>query len=194
MREPDVDFIGRFLSSDYISLLSEKEASWDDEFWSKPQKTIAEELAVEYTRLFLGPKNHIPPYESLYNFKPGEAKQLWGSATVEVKKIIENSGLSLKKNYGGIPDHLGIELEFMQKVVKKEAELWKRPKAYSRLLKTLEVEKKFIDDHLEKWVPEFCRKVKKIASLDFYINFAELTAGFIFSEKKGVRKLISFLT
>lgn len=190
-QEPDASFIQKLNKSSFRLLLAEEER-WDKGFWAQSAQKICEDLAVEYTRLFIGPKNHIPPFESLFNYKKGEIRQIWGSATVEVKRIIETSGLSFKKDYGGIPDHIGIEMEFMQKLVKKEAELWKKGRNNSQLLKTIQLEKKFIDSHLEKWIPALCEKVMEVTKMDFYRNFAEFTKDFIQTEKEEVEKLLSF--
>lgn len=191
-QEPSENFIDYLLNNSSLRLLLAEEEEWDKKFWAQSPQKKYEELAVEYTHLFLGPKNHIPPFESLYNYKEGEARQIWGSATVEVKRVIESSGLSFKKDYEGIPDHISIELEFMQKLVKKEAELWEEQDYDSHLFDTIKLEKKFIDEHLGGWIPDFCQKVIKAAKLDFYRNFAELTKDFIKSEKEEVEKLLSF--
>jgi len=190
-QELDESFIEN-LDNSPLHLLITKGGRWDKGFWAQSAQKICKELAVEYTRLFLGPKNHIPPFESLYNYKEGEIRQIWGAAPVEVKKIIESSGLSFKKDYGSIPDHIGIELEFMQKLVKNEAQLWEREKNDSQLSKIIELEKKFIDEHLYIWIPDFCQRVIEAAKLDFYRNFAGLTRDFIMNEKEEVKNLLSF--
>ena len=191
--EPDESFIKNLDSSSLLHFGRSK-ISGDKEFWAQPTDKICEDLAVEYTRLFIGPKDHIPPFESLYNFKKGEIRQIWGTATVEVKKLIESAGLSFNKDYGGIPDHISIELEFMQKLVKKEAELWDEQKNGSLLFKTIKLEKKFIDEHLKVWIPGFCQKVIEAARYDFYRNVAELTEDFVVTEKEEVENLLSFFT
>ena len=192
-QEPDESFIEK-LNSGNSRLFFIKEGMWDEKFWTQSVKKICENLAVEYTRLFIGPKDHISPFESLYNFKKGDIRQIWGTATVEVKRIIESAGLSFRKDYGGIPDHISIELEFMQKLVKKEAELWNEQKNGSLLFRTIELEKKFIDEHLKVWIPGFCQKVIEAARYDFYRNVAELTGDFIVTEKEEVESLLSFFS
>jgi TorA maturation chaperone TorD len=190
-QEPDESFIEHINSSSLHQILAGG-GRWDKGFWTQPVQKISEDLAVEYTRLFLGPKNHIPPFESLYNYKEGEVRQIWGSATVEVKRIIESSGLSFREDYGSIPDHICIEMEFMQKLVKKEAQLWEEQKYDSQLDRTIELEKKFIDEHLNIWIPDFCQKVMEASKMDFYRNFAEFTIDFIMNEKEEVENLLSF--
>ncbi len=193
-QEPDKKFIKLLLVDNDLRSLLAGGGMWDEKFWARSSQEISDDLAVEYTRLFIGPKDHIPPFESIYNYSEGESRQIWGTVTVEVKKTIEASGLSFKKDYDGIPDHIGIELEFMQRLVKKEAELWEKGENNSQLLKTIQQEKKFIDDHLDKWIPEFCQKVIKAAKLDFYKNFAEVTKDFINCEKEEMEISLSFFT
>jgi TorA maturation chaperone TorD len=43
----------------------------------------------------------------------------------------------------------------------------------------LDVQKKFIEEHLIRWIPYFCEKVIKETELPFYRTFAELTRRFI---------------
>jgi TorA maturation chaperone TorD len=190
-QEPDENFIEHLNNSPLRHQLA-KEEKWDKGFWAQSVQKICEDLAVEYTGLFIGPKNHIPPFESLYNYKEKETRQMWGAVTVEVKKMIESSGLSFEEDYGGIPDHIGIELEFMQKIVKKEAQLWEKKKNDTQLGKTIEFEKKFIDEHLTSWIPDFCQRVIEVAKLDFYRNFAVFTENFVINEKEEVENLLSF--
>ncbi len=82
----------------------------------------------------------------------------------------------------------------MQKLVKNEGELWGKEKNGSQLLKSIKLEKKFIDEHLKVWIPGFCQKVIEAARYDFYRNVAELTEDFIANEKEEVENLLSFFT
>jgi TorA maturation chaperone TorD len=192
-QEPDKGFIEHIQNDKSLRLLIARGGMWDEKFWALSEQEIYERLAVEYTRLFVGPKDHIPPLESLYNHDEGETRQIWGSATVEVKKLIESSGLSFIKDYGGIPDHISIEFEFMQKLVEKEGELWGKKGNDSQLHKTIELEMRFINEHLKMWIPDFCQKVIEAAQLDFYKNFAELTKDFIVTEEEEIERLFAFL-
>lgn len=192
-QEPDKGFIENVQNDKSLRLLIAEGGMWDEKFWAQSVKELYERLAVEYTRLFIGPKNHIPPLESLYNYKEGETRQIWGSATVDVKKLIESSGLSFIKNYGSIPDHISIEFEFMQKLVEKEGELWEKENYNSQLYKTIELEMRFINEHLKMWIPDFCQKVIGAAKLDFYKNFAKLTKDFIVTEKEEIERLFTLI-
>jgi TorA maturation chaperone TorD len=51
---------------EFHSVLSDMGAELEDDFFKKPQKELIEDLAIEYTRLFIGPAKHISPHESVH--------------------------------------------------------------------------------------------------------------------------------
>lgn len=157
-------------------------------FFKKPEKELLENLAVEYAYLFLGPGKHISPHESVHHKKEGsQSGQLWGELTAEVKRIIESSGLEYKSEFTGMPDHISVELEFMQHVVQRETQAWEADDDKTALL-CLKNEKNFVDEHLFRWIPEFCEKVIKTAESPFYREMARLTRRFIEFEKKELKR------
>jgi TorA maturation chaperone TorD len=157
-------------------------------FFKKPEKELLENLAVEYAYLFLGPGKHISPHESVHHKKEGgQSGQLWGELTAEVKRIIESSGLAYKSEFTGMPDHISVELEFMQHVVQRETQAWEADDDKTALL-CLKNEKIFVDEHLFRWIPEFCEKVIKTADWPFYKEMARLTRSFIKFEKKELKR------
>jgi TorA maturation chaperone TorD len=173
----------------FLEVLSSLGIELNNGFFKKPEKELIEDLAVEYAHLFLGPGKHISPHESVHHKKENAPSgQLWGESTAEVKKIIESSGLEYQPEYTGLPDHISVELEFMQHVVLREEQAWEaEDKEMAHLC--LENEKKFIEEHLARWVPNFCEKVTQEADLPFYREMARLTQTFIEFEKQELNKL-----
>ena len=157
-------------------------------FFQKPDKELLEELAVEYARLFLGPGKHVSPHESVHHLRDdGEGGSLWGKSTVEVKKLIESTGLDYKDAYKGMPDHISVELEFMQQVILREEKAWEEADN-NTASDCRQLEKKFIEEHLARWIPTFCDKVIGEAELPFYREMAALTIKFIEFEKEKTNK------
>jgi len=148
------------------------------EFLNVPEEKLIEDLAVEYARLFLGPGKHISPHESVHLREEEGGGLLCGKATVRVKEFIESSGFEYKSDYSGMPDHISVELEFMQDLAKREARAWE-DKDNVGALYWLKTEWKFIEEHLLRWVPLFCDKVMKDAELSFYREITRLTKSFI---------------
>ena len=188
-REMTSDLLHQIKDPQFLGVLSDLGIELNNGFFRKPDKELLEDLAVEYTRLFLGPGKHISPHESVHHKKEGtQSDQLWGESTADVKKIIESSGLEYKTEYTGLPDHISVELEFMQQVILREEQAWQDDDAKTALL-CQGNEKKFVDEHLFRWVPEFCEKVITEADLPFYREVARLTRTFIEFEKQELNKL-----
>jgi TorA maturation chaperone TorD len=98
-----------------LYVLSDMGIELGDDFSNRPEDDLIENLAVEYTRLFLGPAKHISPHESVHHKRDdGDWGSLFGADTVAVKNFIEASGLEYKSQYRGLPDHISVELELMQ--------------------------------------------------------------------------------
>ena len=173
----------------FQEVLSNLGVKLNNGFFQNSEKELLEKLAIEYTRLFVGPGKHISPHESVHHKKEGgQSGQLWGELTAEVKRIIESSGLEYKSEFTGMPDHISVELEFMQQVVQREAQAWEAGDDETARL-CLKNEKNFVDDHLLGWIPDFCEKVIETAEVPFYREMARLTRNFIEFEKQELKKL-----
>ncbi|HEB30777.1 MAG TPA: hypothetical protein ENI15_07870 [Spirochaetes bacterium] len=150
------------------------------------KRDIIEELSVEYTRLFLGPGRHISPYESVWREAGGAH---WGKSTSEVKNFIETLGLNYTENWTGLPDHIGVEFEFMKKLVDHEKKV-RIGKDRKTVRLCLEIQKRFMDEHIYKWVPGFCGKVIEESREDFYRQIAMLTKQFIEFDREQIDGLL----
>ena len=172
----------------FQEVLSNLGVKLNNGFFQTSEQELLENLAIEYTRLFVGPGKHISPHESVHHKKEGvQSGQLWGELTAQVKGIIESSGLEYESEYTGMPDHISVELEFMQHVVQREMQAWQADDDQTALL-CLKNEKQFVDEHLFGWVPDFCDKVIEAAESPFYKEMARLTKSFIEFEKKELNK------
>ncbi len=186
-QEVTSDFLQKMQDPQFMGVLSHFGIDWTN-YLSQPEEQLLDELAVEYARLFLGPGKHISPHESVHHQRDdAQWSQLWGQSTVEVKKFIEFSGLHYKSEYTGLPDHISVELEFMQQVTLREEQAWAEQDK-DTALSCLKNEKKFIEEHLARWVPSFCEKVIQEAELLFYREMAALTKNFIEFEKEEINR------
>ena len=175
----------------FIKALFEPGSQFYDVLLDKPEEQLIEDLAVEYARLFLGPDKHISPHESVHHDRDGgDWGALWGKSTVEVKKFIESAGLEYITEYSGMPDHISVELEFMQQVTSREAQAWESNDSEGALY-CLKMEKKFLDDHIMKWIPLFCDKIIDAAELSFYSEIAKLTKSFLEIDIDEIAQTIS---
>ena len=131
------------------------------------------DLQAEHRRVF---SNVItldcPPYETLFgNDHVFAQSQVMG----DIAGFYRAFGVELSKDIHERLDHLSVEFEFMHFLAYKES--------YSRCHdgadKTqivLDAQKKFVKNHIGRWVPLFCRMLVKKASSGLYKHMADLMA------------------
>ncbi len=178
-QEASAGLIQEIRTPEMLEALEDLEVRFDDDFLSTPISELIEELTTEYARLFLGPGKHISPHESVHHEREdGEWGGLWGASTVEVKKFIEATGLEYRQDYSGMPDHIGVELEFMAELIQTEVNF--RAQGHeNKAQQCLLLEKRFLAEHLVHWMSTFCEKIISEAESSFYIEMAALTKRFI---------------
>ena len=189
-QEVTSDFLKQIKDPQFLGVFSDLGLELGQDMFRESEESVLEEMSVEYARLFLGPGRHISPHESVHlPEEEGGTSQLWGEPTVKVKKFIEASGLEYKSEYSGLPDHISVELEFMQQLTLREAQAWDEDgKKGSEFY--LKIEKTFIEEHLTRWIPIFCEKVMEETEMPFYKGMAALTKKFIeFEQEDMVDKL-----
>ena len=153
-------------------------------FWTKPDELLLEELAVEFTALFLGPGGHISPHESVQIEQHGG---YWGDATTAVRRFITETGIEYDSDYNGIPDHISVELEFLGELARREGLAWEREDS-AAAGNCLAYQRDFLDEHLGLWVEKFCARVVETAELSLYRDVAQVTAEFVRSEISAVQE------
>ncbi len=182
------ELLGQIRTPQFLGALSVLEVNGIDDLMQRPDSELLEDLAVEYTHLFLGPGKHISPHESVHHQREdGQWGKLWGASTVEVKRFIEATGLSYNEEFKGLPDHISVEFEFMQQLILREEQAWMDEDA-DKAASCRQVEKKFIEEHLISWVPAFCEMVIQEAELPFYQAVAALTRSFIEFEMEEMNR------
>lgn len=140
-------------------------------------------LAIEFTRLFIGPGVHVPPYAAVH--LGDEWASLWGPDTVWVKDFIEAAGFAYRTGYHDLPDHVSVELEFMHELTAKEAAALEASDM-TEAARLQAIESTFVNDHLARWIPAFCDRVAGHAERRFYRGLANLTKDFIEAERASL--------
>lgn len=135
-----------------------------------------ESLLVDYTRLFLGPVNALAkPYGSVW--LDGE-KTVMGDSTMAVLKLYGQGGFEIDEGFRELPDHLAAELEFLYLLIYRENEGCRNgePEAVKA---TTGLRKRFLGEHLGRWIGPFTAAVKAGAQSGYYRELAELTERFV---------------
>lgn len=189
-QEPDLELIRWAKGKPFLEIVDEMEIGLQNDFLETPDSALVESLATEFTRLFIGPGKHIPPYESIHHqIDGGGWGSLWGESTAQVNNFIKTTGLKLKPKYENLPDHISIELELLSELCKTEAKAYEE-NDYEGTLYILDMERKFIGGHLIKWAPLFCDKIIEETRSSFYKAMASLTKDFIKQEETTISSMI----
>ena len=184
-QEPSKAFVKELRGPGLSRVFSDMDIKLGDSFYTAPEDKVVEELTVEYSRLFIGPGHHISAHESVFHEIDGDSGGLWGKCTVEVKKFIETTGLFYQSAYTGLPDHISVELEFMQSLSMWEADKWRHEDCENAEY-VRSVQRMFLDKHMLRWVPQFCAAVATQAQLPFYREMAELTRQYMEFEQQNI--------
>ncbi|MFQ5909825.1 MAG: molecular chaperone [Thermoplasmata archaeon] len=150
-------------------------------------------LSATFTKLFRGVKRTTsppPPYESLYR---SGAETVFGGESLQVRQEYRRFGLTMAQEYGGEPpDHISFELDFMAYLCSLEADAWSKenPQEASRLLKA---QKRFLEEHLLRWIPKFCSNIRKADKTGLYKGFADLTEGWVHLDLQQIQQSLQNL-
>ena len=188
--EPSRVFIDELRGPRFAGALATLDVDFGRDFEKASSEALCEELGIEFTRLFMGPGEHISPHESIFVEVDGEAGGLYGAITVKVKKFIETTGLIYDDAFTGLPDHVSVELEFMGKLGEFESEKWADGDGEGARY-CLSVQKMFAEEHLLRWVPQFCEQVIARADLPFYREMARITNEFLDFDYESIEESVN---
>ncbi len=135
-----------YLSPGLVPLLG-REARADKALGSLEE--LAEALAEEYTRLFVGPYHHFPPTEGLAR---GD-DQLLGDQALEVQLAYGSSGYEARVDLPLLADHISVELDFVATLLERDD--W-------------EAARGFVRAHPAVWVPGWVFSFSSHARYKFY--------------------------
>ncbi len=176
---PTPELLRRIKDNGFLATLTAAGAHLGGEFLQRPEDELLEDLAVEYTRLFLGPGKHVQPYAAIY--LGGAGASLCGPATVWARDFMERAGFTLTPEHHGLPDHVAVELEFMAGMAEREARAMEGADREAAA-ECRRIQKAFLQDHLGRWLPAFCGRAAEHAELTFYREMARLAGHFLDSE------------
>ncbi len=185
-QEPSAALIRELRAPPLWGVFSDLGVDLGEVFYTTPENQLIEILGEEFTRLFIGPDSHISAHESIFAEMDNGMSQLWGQTTVAVKNFIETTGLDYNPEFSGVPDHVSVELEFMQKLSAWEAEKWQQNDRENAEF-CLQVQRMFLEKHLMVWLPQFCHAVIAQADIRFYAGAAELTKNFLEFEQQSFK-------
>jgi len=150
-------------------------SAYVDQMQEAVKGSTAQELLIEYTKLFIGPfKTLVPPYSSLYF----GSESLMSDETVWVMDCYKKSGLEFDHKLNDVPDHVAVETEFMYYLIHNETSALDAGKR-DESLALWENQQEFFNQHYKKWLPQFCAKLATEAGSEYYKALSECMNSFI---------------
>lgn len=125
------------------------------------------DLAIDYARTFIG--SGVSGYSAAYLYESvhtSERRLLGREARGEVLQFYRDAGL-VKGKWNDMEDHLGVELEFMQILSSRTHDALAANETEAAL-ELVRVQRDFVRDHLNNWVPLMAADAAKFAQTDFY--------------------------
>lgn len=182
-------------STAMLELLKEKGASSllptgeDTAIWMQEMNAFCEEIKTmidpagemeaEYTALFVLPSG-VLPHEAVY---VDEKKRLGGRVTMAVALFYEEAALKMSEGCIEMPDHLGIELEFMARLCGLERSFRMENDQISLQI-CCAFQHNFMNRHLGCWARQCCEEVMSLADYGFYRAVAQITLAFLAAEEE----------
>ena len=128
--------------------------------FSLDSRETLDEITEDYEALFSSPQGRLQPIESLSSPTLETVRQ-------NAEDFYTGAGLIIDESYAVVPDHLSLELLFMSYLIENEKS---------------DLEKKFLEQHLMTWVPDYCDEVTKQAKTLFYREIADIVKEFLAAE------------
>lgn len=175
--EPAFEEEGLFNSLlDAAALADERLVPYARRLGEEFRTTGTEGLLLDYTRLFLGPCHTLaPPYGSVWL---EDGKTLMGDSTMEVLDLYGEAGFEVDEAFADLPDHVAVELEFLYLLLFRENEA-RMSGDDERLGIIIDLERRFLAQHLGRWMGKFAAAAKESAGCEFYRQLAEVTELFV---------------
>lgn len=182
---PDADSLSTLLEDDLplacraLDALGEGLALPLVAFGHRAAHSDPDALALDFERIF----THVhsvdcPPYETSYISK-GLFQQT--NDLADIAAFYAAYGMGLSDDAHERQDHISVEFEFMHLLAIKQAYALERH-TVEHAEACWEDQRRFFEEHLGRWGPEFARRLLRVAASSPYVELAELAGVFLADE------------
>ena len=178
--EPEKAFLEEDVFGQLEQALSVLDAGYADDAQAVGRcfrETGLEDLRIDYTRLFLGPFDiRSKPYGSVYL---DGGNMVMGDSTMAALALYREGGFVVDEAFAEMPDHVVVELEFLYLLNTRLGDGHVENGERERLAA---LERRFLGEHLGRWVTPFTEAMQKGACTDFYVKLSALTQRFVLAD------------
>jgi TorA maturation chaperone TorD len=136
-----------------------------------------EQLAIDYCQLFIGPANHLPPFQSVW-----QSGQFQGAAIASMEKFVEVVGYDTDALPSGtMLDHLGVQFDVMGHILDQIPTCQSEQESPER---AWEIAHCYFAMHLT-WPAKLLEVAAPRATTEFYRSIFMLTCAFLDDERQG---------
>jgi TorA maturation chaperone TorD len=144
-----------------------------------PSAELAESVADEYTRLFIGPYGpKVNPYESFYF-----TGRLFDRPLADLRGFLKTVGIEKQEDYAEPEDSLAFELEVMRWLTAKQLASSDDEEENRRIGQQTTL----LKDHLLIWGPTCARDIEQAKGASFYRGAAMILRAFLEMENQTLR-------
>jgi TorA maturation chaperone TorD len=183
---PDREFVDRLRSGDIVVPDERVNDALDEGFDTlqtyievnreRSLDEVHEELEVEYTRVFVGPRPPVLPHESYYR----DDTDYMGQGLANVEASYAAAGWNPPENYPEENDFVAVELAFLRWLIGRQAAGTEEAFGYERV---------FLDEHLTAWVDDFVADVLDETDNDLFRAAALVLQGLVEFEDELVAQM-----
>jgi TorA maturation chaperone TorD len=178
MKEADSNLL-ELIKSEGVKEFFPNLFEWEKYKKLSTDKLIESELNIDFTDISL---LHLIPYETFYTRDDG---MIESGGENRALQFYDRFDFIVEKDKARVlsPDHIGVELEFMYKLVEGERKaLEDQDKQSANEFRDIEIE--FLNSHILKWVPIYLINVINEASTPFYHDGARSALEFILGDNE----------
>jgi TorA maturation chaperone TorD len=145
--------------------------------------TLVERARRDFMQLFQVPgAQQVTPYESVHRDKREVrgrevAGLLFGPSAVAVRQWYQLGALEVSPETRELPDHIGVELNFLAYLCEKEGEFAKTGEVHKQT-RAREMQRDFLQAHVVSWLPGLASAIEQKAAHPLYPAIARLAVNF----------------
>ncbi|MFC7166196.1 TorD/DmsD family molecular chaperone [Halospeciosus flavus] len=127
---------------------------------------VRDELAQEYTRVFVGPRPPVLAHETYYR----DDTEFIGEGLADVEASYSGAGWKPPEDYPEENDHVAVELAFLRNLVGRQR---------AGQVEAFGFERVFLDEHVLQWYEPFVDDVEENTDEPLYLSAAHVFAGLV---------------